>query len=106
MLQMDGSIHNWFTGKKSTLITAIDDATSKIPYGEFFNTESTINCMIVLKNIIQKFGIPEILYVDKAGIYGGRKRQLFCNLKRCAEKLGITIILTFLVCSFKIKKIN
>ena len=47
MLQMDGS-HHKFNGKDNwVLISCIDDATSEIPYAEFFDGETTINCMKV-----------------------------------------------------------
>ena len=53
-LQMDGS-HHKFNGKDEwVLIAAIDDATSEIPYAEFFKGETTLNCMKVLKKIIEK----------------------------------------------------
>ena len=68
MLQMDGSPHAWFGGKPSCLIGAIDDADSNVPYAEFFPAEDTLSCMVVLQRIIEKKGIFQILYVDRAGI--------------------------------------
>jgi transposase len=92
MLQMDGSPHRWFGGKLSCLIAAIDDADSDIPYGEFFPAEDTISCMVVLQKIIEKKGIFQILYVDRAGIFGGPKRCNFSQVKRAVGELGIHVI--------------
>ena len=92
MLQMDGSPHHWFGGKISCLIAAIDDADSDVPYGEFFPAEDTISCMVVLQKIIEKKGIFQILYVDRAGIFGGPKRCHFSQVKRALGELGIHII--------------
>ena len=55
MLQMDGSPHRWFGDKKSCLIAIIDDATSEV-CTEFFESETTLGCLKVLKEIIRKKG--------------------------------------------------
>lgn len=92
MIQMDGSPHAWFGEKVSCLIGAIDDADSDVPFAEFFPAEDTISCMRVLEQIIRKKGIFHILYVDKAGIFGGPKRSNFSQVKRALKELGIEII--------------
>ena len=92
MLQMDGSHHRWFGDKPSCLIAAIDDADSDVAFGEFFPAEDTISCMRVLQKIIEKMGIFQILYVDRAGIFGGSKRAHFSQVKRALEELGTHII--------------
>lgn len=92
MLQMDGSPHQWFGGKESCLIATIDDANNEVAYGEFFPAEDTISCMTVLQNVIEKKGVFDILYTDKAGIFGGPKRVHFSQVKRALKELGIEII--------------
>ena len=92
MLQMDGSPDYWFGGKQCCLIGAIDDADSDVPFAEFFPAEDTISCMVVLQKIIEKMGIFQILYVDRAGIFGGPKRVHFSQVKRALGQLGIHII--------------
>ncbi len=64
LLQFDGSPHRWNGKDVWCLIGAIDDATSKMPYAEFFLAEDTLNCMTVMQRIIEKNGIPFSLYVD------------------------------------------
>ena len=61
MLQMDGSPHRWFGRQESCLIGAIDDATSEVCGAEFFESETTIGCLKVLKNIVERKGLFNIL---------------------------------------------
>jgi transposase len=91
MLQMDGSHHNWFGDKKTCLISIIDDSNSEL-HAEFFDAETTLGCMKVLKDLIKKKGTFKTLYVDRAGIFGGPKRCHFSQVKRACEELGIQII--------------
>ena len=57
LLQMDGSPHKWNNQDTWHLIHAIDDATSEIAYAEFFESESTLSSMKVLRCIVEKHGI-------------------------------------------------
>lgn len=92
VLQMDGS-HHRFNGRDTwCLIAAIDDATSEIPYAEFFKAETTLNCMKVLKKIIELKGVPQAIYTDQAGWAGGIKREHFNQFQRACEELGIAVI--------------
>ena len=91
MLQMDGCSHQWFGNTKSCLIAAIDDANSDI-YAEFFQSETTVGCLKVMRTIIEKHGVFKTLYVDRAGVFGGPKRCNFSQMQRACEELGIQII--------------
>ncbi len=92
MIQMDGSPHAWFGTKKSVLIAGIDDASSDV-WGKLFWTEDTIGYMEVLHDIARQNGLPEILYTDKAGLWGERgKRADFTQMKRACAELGISWI--------------
>jgi len=91
LLQMDGSTHRWFGNKKSCLIAIIDDASSEI-HAQFFESETTLGCLQVLRDHIEKKGLFKTLYVDKAGIFGGPKRCNFSQVKRACNELGIQII--------------
>jgi len=92
LLQMDGSHHKWNNREKWCLIAMIDDATSEIPYAEFFKSEDTLNCMKVLESVITIRGIPQALYVDKAGWFGGTKRSEFSQFERACNELDIRVI--------------
>lgn len=92
MLQLDGSPHRWFNNEESCLIVAIDDATNKVMGGEFFKTETMFGCFKVLSDIFIVNGLPSVIYVDRAGMYGGQKRTNFSQLVRALEELNIQII--------------
>ncbi len=91
LLQMDGSTHRWFGDRKACLIALIDDATSEV-HAEFFDAETTLGCLKVLRDYIKRKGSFKALYVDRAGIFGGPKRCNFSQVKRACEELGIEII--------------
>lgn len=90
---MDGC-HHRFNGKDEwcLIITAIDDATSNIPYGEFFIGETTHGCLKVLKRIVELKGVPKAIYTDRAGWSGGGKRSDFSQFKRACDQIGIQLI--------------
>lgn len=92
MLQFDGSPHRWFGEEGSTLIHAIDDASSDLVAGEFFESETTVACMRVLWRIIETKGVPESLYIDKAGWGGGQKRCNFSHFEEACKALNIRLI--------------
>lgn len=100
LLQMDGSPHKWFGFRKTCLVIMIEDATSEILYGEFSPTETTFACMNVAKKVLKEHGTFQVLYVDKAGIFGrdvtnnfgAVKREGFSSLKTCLEKFSIQIV--------------
>jgi len=92
IVQFDGSNHLWFGEEKSVLIAGIDDATSSVLWGGFYESENILDCMEVLKTIIKKFGIFRILYVDRAGLYGGIKRRGFSQITRALRELGAEVI--------------
>ena len=77
MLQLDGSPHRWFDNQESCLIVAIDDATSECLGGEFFKTETMFGWFKVLSDIFKRKGLLSVVYVDRAGMYGGQKRTNF-----------------------------
>ncbi len=92
MLQLDGSPHRWFDNIESCIVVAIDDATSEVMGGQFFETETMFGCFKVLSDIFALKGLPCVLYVDRAGMYGGQKRTNFSQLVRALEQLNIQII--------------
>lgn len=71
MVQLDGSDHDWFEGRgpRCVLIIYIDDATSRILYGEFAKVEDTLTLMRTTRTYLRRRGRPVAFYVDKDGIY-------------------------------------
>lgn len=95
MLQMDGSHHRWNGKDEWCLIAMIDDATSEIPAARFFEGETTLGCMSVLRSVIEAKGVPQIIYTDQAGwAGGGEKRKGFSQFVRACEELGINVVTT------------
>ena len=70
LLQMDGSHHDWFEGRraKAVLMVAIDDATNRT-YARFFEEETTAAAFETFQRYVGLYGLPRALYVDKDSIY-------------------------------------
>jgi hypothetical protein len=106
LLQTDGSDHDWLErrGPKLCLIGAIDDATNKVPYALFQESETTEGYMRMLQEIVLNQGIPMALYHDRHGIFDISEDKLpsieeqlkgkapLTQLGRLLEELGIESI--------------
>jgi len=70
MVQMDGSHHDWFEGRrpKCVLMGYIDDATGRI-FCRFYEYEGTIPAMDSFKRYIRAYGMPMSVYFDKHTTY-------------------------------------
>lgn len=70
LVQMDGSHHDWFDGRRAwaVLMVMIDDATGRI-YARFFENESWHSAATTLRRYAARHGLPRALYVDRSGIY-------------------------------------
>jgi hypothetical protein len=90
LLQMDGSDHEWLYGQSFCLIAGIDDATSEVPYGEFFPTESLEGYTRVLTGTFNKVGVPRAVYIDHASwLSGTTKTDESGQFKRMCDDLDI-----------------
>lgn len=93
MLQMDGSHHFFVPSQEWVLIAGIDDATNEVPYGEFFQRETTEGYFRVLgETINKKDGTPYSIYVDRAGCLGGAKRVEFGQFVRACEEIDTLVL--------------
>jgi hypothetical protein len=86
MVQFDGSHHRWFGDRETCLLAAIDDATNEV-HAKFYEGETTFSCLEMLKEMISVKGCFKTLYVDKAGVYGGIKREGFSQVQRALSEL-------------------
>ena len=70
LVQMDGSHHDWFEGRRewAVLMVLIDDATGRI-YAWFFEEETLTAAFTMFRDYTGKYGFPQAIYVDRAGIY-------------------------------------
>jgi len=104
LIQLDGSDHDWFEGRgpRCVLIIYIDDATSRILYGEFVDVEDTLTLLRTTKTYLQSWGRPVDFYVDKDSIYKVnrqatveedlRDEQPLTQFTRAMRQLGIGVI--------------
>jgi transposase len=72
LLQLDGSQHSWLEdrGPVLTLLLAVDDATGKVPYALFREQEDTQGYLLLLRGIIERYGIPLAVYTDRHSVFG------------------------------------
>lgn len=104
LTQLDGSPHRWFEerGPECVLLIYIDDATSKILYGEFVHVEDTLTLMRTTRIYLQMWGRPVAFYVDKDSIYKVnrqasideelRDEHPMTQFTRAMDELGVTVI--------------
>ncbi len=72
--------------RKAYLIAFIDDATRVVPYAAFTFAENIEAFLGVLKQALQRRGIPLRLFVDNGSAFRCHRLELIC------AKLGITLI--------------
>lgn len=103
LVQLDGSDHDWFEGRgpRCVLLIYIDDATSRILYGEFVDVEDTLTLMRSTQSYLKLHGRPTAFYVDKDSIYKVNKSGNYESLDldepvtqftRAMNELGIDVI--------------
>lgn len=103
LLQIDGSIHDWFLkDRHDCLLNMVDDATG-ITFALLDTGETTQILLTCLKKWIEKYGIPKSVYVDLKNVYVGSKYLKdpsddshdddgFSVFQRVCKALGIQII--------------
>lgn len=71
LVQLDGSIHDWFEGRgaRCVLVAYIDDATSRVMHAEFVPAEDTFHLFRTTRAYLQAHGRPVAFYVDRDSIY-------------------------------------
>jgi transposase len=70
MLHIDGSKHAWLAlcpDQRPTLITEVDDATSRLLYAQLWPAESTQAVLMAIREVVDTYGIPASIYTDRAG---------------------------------------
>ncbi len=71
LLQVYGSRHDWLQGRGSylTLVGAVDDATGTVPAALFRHQEDAQGYLLMLREVIERHGVPIALYSDRRGIF-------------------------------------
>jgi len=103
MLHLDGSPHRWLAlipSLRPTMISVVDDATSRLLYVQLWPSEMTVAVMTALGEVFVEHGLPQQLYTDKASWAActrasrGRPRpERPTQVQRALERLGIEHIL-------------
>lgn len=104
LIQLDGSEHDWFEGRGPVCVFLlyIDDATSRLMWGEFIEVEATWTLFGCTKRYVKRYGRPLAWYVDKDSIYRInrqarieeqlRDEQPLRQFTRAMKELGIEVI--------------
>lgn len=104
LVQLDGSPHDWFEGRGPccTLLVFIDDATGKVPWAQFVESETTAAYFAATQEYLLRFGKPLAFYVDRHGVFrvnttrGGTAETTDSNgitqFGRAMRELGIELI--------------
>lgn len=75
MLQMDASVHQWFSNHKTHLHIAIDDSTSQI-VGAYFDEQETLNGYYnVFHQILTNHGVPAMFYTDRRTVFDYQQKN-------------------------------
>lgn len=98
LVQADGSPHCWLPGtdQKQTLISFVDDATSKILYAALYENESVASVMDATTQCFLAHGKPLALYTDRGSVYKVNLNNLNDDLctqyERALDMIGVDII--------------
>lgn len=97
LVQLDGSDHDWFEGRgpRCVLVIYIDDATSRILYGEFVGVEDTMTLLHTTRGYLKAHGRPIAFYVDRDSIYVNNApgdEQPMTQFARCMAEISVDII--------------
>jgi len=98
LIQLDGSHHDWFEGRreKCCLLVLIDDATSRLVGLRFEEEETTVGYFRVAREYIEKQGRPLAFYSDKYGVFRvnhpNTNTDSETQFGRAMRELGIELI--------------
>ncbi len=106
LLHLDGSRHQWLAlvpEQWLTLLAVVDDATTQVLYAQLSERgESTVTVMTALRTVLTTWGLPGVLYTDRAHwaahtpVAGGAvDRTKLSQVGRALAQLGIEHILGY-----------
>lgn len=105
LLHIDGSRHRWLVrcpDQWQVLIAVVDDATKRLLYARLVEAEGTAPILAALAAVVQRYGIPQALYSDRAS-WAARTpkrgepvdRSMRTQVQRALERLGVEHILAY-----------
>ena len=68
LVQLDGSHHEWFAGRRCCLMSMVDDATGR-RHSLLAEQETTEAAMRLLWRWVALYGVPRALYTDRKNVY-------------------------------------
>jgi len=82
LIQVDGSEHRWFEdrGPVCTVLSYVDDATSRLQLLRFVEGESTFDYMQATRTYLERYGKPLTFYSDKHTVFHVSKRSALAAL--------------------------
>jgi hypothetical protein len=108
MLHIDGSKHEWLAlcpGQQQTMISIVDDATSRVLYSQLWPAEATMAIMHALKRcVLSAMASPCRCTLDRAGwgsftrprLSGRVDKNTLTHVGRALARLGVEQILSLL----------
>lgn len=87
-IQMDASIHNWFSDEAQALHLAIDDCTGIVVGGYFQKEETLRGYYHVFRQILKNYGIPYSFLTDNRTIFNYRKDKVKKENKDVLTQFG------------------
>jgi transposase len=94
MLHIDGSKHVWLAlvpDEKQSLISIVDDATSRVLYSQLWAEESTRSVMVALREVVGTYGIPTSIYSDRASWAFETTTAGMKVSKTCLTQVGLVL---------------
>ena len=80
-------------GPRCTLLLAIDDATSTVPYALFRHEEDTHGYFLLMQELIRRCGVPLALYSDRHAVFkyvpGSHQSPAPTQFGRAMAELGV-----------------
>ena len=106
LVQMDGSKHDWFEGRRApaALMVMVDDATSRLR-ARFSEEETTLAAYVIFAAYVRCHGRPAALYVDRDSIYRTERKpeiseqlrgeQAMTQFARAMQTLDVQLIFAY-----------
>ena len=97
-IQVDGSHHRWLGdhGPPFALLLAVDDATGIVVNALFCEQENTRDYFLLMKGLIQRYGIPIALYTDRHSVFknvpGSGLAGAPTQFSRAMDELGMQMV--------------
>lgn len=99
LIQVDGSDEHWFEdrGPRCSLLSYVDDATSKIQLLRLVKSENTLDYLDATREYVEKHGRPEAIYPDKHSVFRVNKEGALggtgiTQFDRAMRELDIKVI--------------